>query len=600
MISPCKLTIIFASFLPFVHKSFYPVKPALAFILFLCLLSVNAQIVLEILPNGTYDQDIPVRPPERFDDRIAVESYLRELIATLHDRSYLEASVDSIVYLPGSARAWLHTGNPYNFVEVSLGGIDPQVLRSLNIRAHRYEGRALDIAGFRILQSRLLEHYENSGYPFASSSLTSLEISQDTIRGSLVIEKNHRYVIDSIHIYGDNAASRKHLYRHIGIRPGDPYSEHRFKRAGTLIRESPSLTEIREPEMEFMQQTADLYLYVDPGQASRFSGILGILPGEGTAGTRLAGEIDLDLVNVFRRMEAISLHWQSPGNDVQQIDLELEQPWLFGRSFGADFNLHMFRQDTTYLTVLAEAGILFHLPGRSIIRVFGKTFGTSLIAETGKAAAGVTAAADVSGRLLGMSYSHGRIANRLNPYRGWDISASAGAGNKKVVLPSGYHTGEKERTSGYAEGTARLRWFVPVTPSTTLMVASLSGIRLNPGAASEQDYFFANELFLLGGLHTLRGFDERSIAASSYSIKRIEYRYLFDGSGNIFLFFDGMAYSRKLPGSTISDVPFGFGTGMAFDTRAGQFSISYALGRQHGNPVSFRSAKVHIGIVNRF
>ncbi len=132
------------------------------------------------------------------------------------------------------------------------------------------------------------------------------------------------------------------------------------------------------------------------------------------------------------------------------------------------------------------------------------------------------------------------------------------------------------------------------------MLANLSGIRLNIGTDKEEDYFFTNELFLLGGLHSVRGFDEKSIAASSYTIQRIEFRYLFDQAGNMFLFFDGMAYRRKLHSQSKTGYPFGFGAGMTLDTRAGQFSITWAAGKQDEIPVSLRSAKIHLGIISRF
>ncbi len=560
---------------------------------------LRAQISLDIVNDRQSGFDKPGFGNAGFDDSLSVEIYLRGLILSLHDQAYLEASVDSVVYGPEKARAYLHTGKRYNHVRVSLGLVDQQILRSLNIRTARYEQRILDISVFRALQHKLLGHYENSGYPFASAALLNMEMSGDTISGSLAIKENTRYLIDSIYIYGDPPVKRDHLYRHIGIHPGDPYSEHRFTRAGELLSESSFITVIRQPEMEFMQNTADLYLYLDHRQASRFSGILGIMPGGEGARARLAGELSLDLINSFRRMETIRLNWQSPGNQVQQMDLELAQPWLFGRAFGADLHLHMYRQDTTYMTVQAEGGILFSQSGGRMLRVFGKTYGTSLMGGERENVT-VTPAAGVTGRIFGVSYHHSRLSNRINPYRGREINISAGAGNKRVVLPAGYPTGGDERRTGLGEGTAQLRWFVPVTPSTTLMFSGLSGIRLNIGSEKGQDYFFSNELFLLGGLHTIRGFDERSLGASAYAIHRLEYRYLFDESGNIFLFFDGMAYRQQLRERVISDLPFGFGGGLSFDTRAGQFSISYALGRQLGNPVSFRTAKVHVGIINRF
>jgi len=50
----------------------------------------------------------------------------------------------------------------------------------------------------------------------------------------------------------------------------------------------------------------------------------------------------------------------------------------------------------------------------------------------------------------------------------------------------------------------------------------------------------------------------------------------------------------------LRDQPFGFGAGMTFETRAGIFGISYALGRQLNNPIDFRTGKIHFGYVSLF
>ena len=50
----------------------------------------------------------------------------------------------------------------------------------------------------------------------------------------------------------------------------------------------------------------------------------------------------------------------------------------------------------------------------------------------------------------------------------------------------------------------------------------------------------------------------------------------------------------------VADRPFGFGSGMSFETKAGIFSITYALGKQFDNPIKFSSAKIHFGFVNFF
>lgn len=533
-----------------------------------------------------------------FEDSLDIENYLHHLIDSLHLLAFLEASIDSVRYKPGYFRVYVHKGEQYSRVRINPGSVDEELLSALNIRRDRFEREHISIERFRWLQRRLLDWHENSGYPFARVCLENTKAANGIISGDLVVKPNRHYRIDSIHIEGDAAVDRRYLYRHLGIRPGDPYNEQKFRDAGLRIGETPFLNEIREPQIEFMRESADLYLYIDHRRASDFSGILGIMPGDGDRKTRIAGEVNLNLLNVFRKMEHINLHWQAPGNQIQEIDIEIGQPYAFASAFGADVHVHMFRQDTTYMTVGAEAGVPYNMPGGGIVRIFGKTYGTNLIGEGGTVNVAGAEAAEVRGQMAGVSFSRMRIINPVNPMRGWRTDVSFAAGTKRVKTNSTSSTDEKK--TGTGEANSHLQWFVPVTRSTTLMLSNLSGIKFNMGTEKHDDHFFANELFLLGGIHTIRGFDERSLAASSYSLQRIEYRYLFEGAGNIFIFFDGMAYKRKLSDRAVADRPFGFGGGITFGTRTGQFSISYALGREFGNPVTFRSSRVHMGIINRF
>ncbi len=560
---------------------------------------LSAQIRLDLVTVTDRKGTDPVLLHEAvLDDTLSLYQHLWSIIDSLHSLAYLEASVDSISFKDEKVRAYLHTGRQYSRVNLSLDQIDDQVLRTLRIRKSRYESDPLTIYQFRELTDKLLTHYENSGYPFATASVTDLDIKSDTITGKLVIDKKRLYRIDSIYIYGDAPVGKKQMYRHLNISPGDLYSERKFRRTGDKVRQTPFLREIRDPEVEFNMESADLYIYAGNQPASSFSGILGIIPGDGNSKTGFAGEINLELLNAFSKMETIRINWQSPGNQVQQADVEIGQPYMFGRAFGADLHLQLFRQDTTYMNVDGEAGIPFSIPGGGNIRIFVKSSGSTVVGEESRVQAFDAPAAGFRGNILGLSYSHRMTDNIRNPYRGWLVDTYAGAGNKRVKNPSVYP--DDANTSGYAEAVSRLQWFIPVTRHSTIMLSNLSGWKVKFGSENDNNYFFANELFMLGGLTSMRGFDERSIAASAYSIQKIEYRYLFDAGSNIFLFFDGMAYETKLPDRTVTDLPIGFGGGLTLDTRAGQFTISYAIGKIPANPFSLRSSRVHMGIVNRF
>jgi len=98
----------------------------------------------------------------------------------------------------------------------------------------------------------------------------------------------------------------------------------------------------------------------------------------------------------------------------------------------------------------------------------------------------------------------------------------------------------------------------------------------------------------------LRGFDEESIYASSFSILTLEYRFILEQNSYLYVFGDGAWYENNEVSRYIQDTPFGFGAGISFETKAGIFSINYALGKQFSNPIELRSGKIHFGIVNYF
>jgi len=66
------------------------------------------------------------------------------------------------------------------------------------------------------------------------------------------------------------------------------------------------------------------------------------------------------------------------------------------------------------------------------------------------------------------------------------------------------------------------------------------------------------------------------------------------------LFWNGAYYENTSFNKNIYSRPFGLGVGLSFETKAGIFNISYAIGKQFDNPLEFRNARVHFGITNLF
>ena len=106
--------------------------------------------------------------------------------------------------------------------------------------------------------------------------------------------------------------------------------------------------------------------------------------------------------------------------------------------------------------------------------------------------------------------------------------------------------------------------------------------------------------FLVIQLRTLRGFDEESIYASTYVIPTIEYRFLFEKNSNLFVFGEGAWYESNSVSGKFSDTPISVGAGINFETKAGIFNLSYAIGKQYSNGFDLRIGKIHAGLTALF
>ena len=111
---------------------------------------------------------------------------------------------------------------------------------------------------------------------------------------------------------------------------------------------------------------------------------------------------------------------------------------------------------------------------------------------------------------------------------------------------------------------------------------------------------FQNELFRIGGLKTLKGFDEQSIFAETFLIGNLDLKYMVAENSSFLVFYNSAFVKNSLATTFQNDFPKGFGAGMNIESNAGVFSLYYAVGSQKNNPILLNSARIHFGFVNYF
>jgi len=448
------------------------------------------------------------------------------------------------------------------------------------------------------LHMTLVSYYENNGYPFASSRLKNIAYSDEsTISAVLDVTKGPLTSIDSIVIIGDAKISELYISNYIDIKEGDVYDQSKLSAIDNRLRELP-FVKLKKPSIVgFTKKYTKLYLFLDHVNCSQFNGLVGILPDKATGKITVTGDVKIALKNAFKKGELISLNWRKLQSLTQDLDINMNYPYLFQSQIGVNGKLKVFKKDTSYLELNQRLGVQYLLSGGNYLMLYFNNYSSNLINADKYASATVLPDfADVKFQQYGISILQSKLDYRLNPRQGYRLQISGAAGKK--VISKNPELNEAlydnvELSSLQFKLQANVDLFIPFAKRSVIALSTKSGYIIN-------DNMFLNELFRLGGLRTLRGFDEESINASLFAIGSIEYRFLLERNSNLYLFGDYAYYERTIQNDHVSDRPFSIGAGISFQTKPGIFSINYALGSQKNNPILLRAAKIHFGFVNYF
>lgn len=123
------------------------------------------------------------------------------------------------------------------------------------------------------------------------------------------------------------------------------------------------------------------------------------------------------------------------------------------------------------------------------------------------------------------------------------------------------------------------------------------------GGLLSSDNLFQNDAYRIGGLRSIRGFDEASYFATTFVYSNLESRFYLDETSYLLLFTDlGYIEERFVrQENKRADLALGLGTGISFATNTGIFNFVYALGTSNSTgAINFNQSKIHFGFTTRF
>lgn len=582
----------------FLHISF--------FIFLFLILSIGRNVYgqtkyqLDIKINKTDEQSIinKLKYHTNFQSDTDRKQEVNNILMQLYAQSYVLARVDSTINSKNLAVVFISLNEKYQWKRLGKGNLSSIVLEDIGFTENKYQYSDFNYQHLVSIQEAIIRYYENHGYPFASISLDSITIEKKEVSAVFNLKQGPLFYIDTIVLEGYTDIHPNYIYRLIDIKPGNVYMEYKVENIKKQLASMSFAQEAKPFQIIFEPEKASINIQLEKRRSNIFDGIIGFQPNAGTDNKlMLTGNLRLKLINSFKRGETIGLNWRSPGNGSQNIDIEFAYPYLFNSPIGIDYKFQLFKQDTNFINIRNIPGVRFIINGTDYIKLSADIFSSSTLNST--LTNGYPTNEDIldmKSSLFSLEANFTHFDYIFNPRKGWMVNFSGGYGTKKIIKrhnidPSFYDS--IPINSNQLKLSAHLEYFIPLFKRQTIRLASKSELL-------KGDYLLSNELFRIGGFSDLRGFDEESIYASTYSILTIEWRFLLERNSYLNVFWNGAYTENNTRNTMLYDQPMGFGAGFSFETKAGIFALSYALGKQNRNPIEFSSAKIHFGYTARF
>lgn len=538
------------------------------------LISSKAQKVSEMVINYHDLKSKSVRLEKQanpnFDEakKIATSEWLKLL-----NQGYLNATIDSFQFEGNQHFAFLNEGYKFN-INYAVEGEKNNNKFDLN------QLDKLKLADYPKEFSKILDDFNNSGYPFANINISNAVIDSIALNIKLRIDKGPKVKIDTLINPELNNKQYKLLKRLIDIETGSLFDYQKIKEIENKISKINYMNSLRPPAYEFVDGKAKIYTYVKIKSFNNANGIIGIQP-DNDGQIQFTGNIMLNLNNNFNAGEKIEFKWRRMFNASQNLISSVNLPYLFGSPFEFDGSLNMIRKDSSFFNFDASVNLCYSKGPQSRIGIILSQNQSTNVQQSDYNF--------TSTKSFGFLFDQNQLNKSINPTNGWRIHSSILTGNKQTLLST---SDELVRTPNY-----KLKFNYQQHFRIHKKIIFKEQLKLN---TTVNEQLFENELERIGGYNSIRGFDEESIWVSSYGISNTEIHFLLDNESSVFIFSDWAWTEAKLTEGYEKNWLKSMGLGTTIGFNNGLLNLVYGLGSSVGEPIQLRTGKIHIGFTSFF
>lgn len=552
--------------------------------------STAQQIDLKITADAAIPPEIlsSISPITSFSTYLDLENETERILNEFQESGFIDSRLISITKnkdedVSKENRA-TYTANYYLGIKFSIITIffntDNYSLKEVTsiIPQASPESFSIPISEVATTLTKLNNLQTNKGDAFARVYLSKFKKDGDKLSATLISETTTKRRIDSIIVKGYEKFPRPYLKHLAGLKKGTVFNEVKIEKAKTAINALQFASNIKPPEVLFKNSKTSLYLYLEKQKSNNFDGIIGFSTDEETNGLVFNGYLDLQLSNNLNFGESFTLNYKADGNDQQNLNVSATLPYLFKSPIGLELGLAIFRQAEIFSTTSQKVALQYQINPNAISTLNFTGANSSILSDE-----------EITSPNLG-DFTKNEIAlgtqwqfyqaDQLFPIKA-EFELKFGAGNRITEF-------EDEAQLSIE---AKASYILDLNNQNSFYLKNTSGYL-------DSDTYVTNELYRVGGINSIRGFNENAIETNLYSLLNTEYRYRLNNLLYIHSIIDIGYIENQVTDSDKTLYSFGLGTG--FFTKTGLLRLSIANGKLGGQDLNITDLKIHLSLITTF
>lgn len=546
-----------------------------------------------------------------FPDSSATMTFLEDWLLEKRGQGYIASSIDRLERKDSLWNVELYRGKQYKWVELDLSQISSQWLRSAGLRPEFFNRTPVSQENLMAVFAALGEVTERNGYPFASIGIDSFSIEGEDVWARIYLNEGPLIFFDGVELIGEHEVSPYYLASYLDVKPGTPYDARTIRALKNRIDEIPFTLLQSDPVVRFVDNRAKIILDLGAVNASRIDFVIGFLPRDEIDNRLLiTGNLTGEFYNQLGLGERLFIDFQRLRPQTQDVELAFTYPYFLDLPFGLDTRFELNRRDSLFLDIAYYVGIEYLFSSTSLIRLFLDNKKSNLLSinkENLLSTGNLPDRLDYSRTGIGLAYELRRFDFRLNPTSGFSLKTNVSIGrrniskNDQILDLSNEDINFNSLYDSLSLQSTSINFLIEAIRFFRVSSLMTLKTKVTYSFVYNSDEILFNELYRIGGNRLMRGFDEESLPVSSYVVSTVEYRFLTGRRSYLFAFADfGYIENKSRLITTYNDFLQAYGLGMTFDTAAGIFSLSAALGKQRDTEIDYRRAKIHFGYVSLF